>query len=121
MIVALCSTGTALNADLDSRFGRCSYFLFYNTDDSTFHAVENEARHAEGGAGSRAVQEIADNRAEAVIAPELGPQAMDALNRLGIPAFRQGKTLNADTVIKEWQDGKLERQEKASVQEMHRA
>ena len=121
MILALCSTGTDFDAELDSRFGRCSYFLFYNTDDKIFTTVENQAKNAEGGAGAQAVQEVADHRAEVVIAPELGPQAMDALHTLGITAFRQGSSRKAEEVIKQWKDGQLERQEKASVKGMHRA
>jgi len=41
MKIAISSTGTDIDAQIDSRFGRCAYFLIVNTDDMSFKAFDN--------------------------------------------------------------------------------
>ncbi|MDC7233294.1 MAG: NifB/NifX family molybdenum-iron cluster-binding protein [Spirochaetales bacterium] len=121
MIVALCSTGFDDQAELDSRFGRCSHFLFFDTDQRTFKTVSNSAKDASGGAGAQAVQILVNFGTGVLIAPDVGPQAMDALQAMNISVFRQGSITLPDKAIKAWENHRLEEQQKASVAGMHRA
>jgi predicted Fe-Mo cluster-binding NifX family protein len=84
MRVAVPSRGPDLDAQVDSRFGRCAYFLFVETDDMTFHAVENTNAGAESGAGIRAAQIVSDNGAETLLAGNCGPNAFRALQAAGV-------------------------------------
>jgi predicted Fe-Mo cluster-binding NifX family protein len=121
MIVALCSTGHDLEAELDSRFGRCSNFVFFDTEKRSFVSETNTAKEAAGGAGSLAVQQLVNHGAGVLIAPEVGPQAMDALLAMKIPVFRQGEQTTGTNVIEAWENHRLVEQHKASVAGMHRA
>lgn len=121
MIVALCSTGQDMDAELDSRFGRCSNFVFFDTEKRDFLSETNTAKEASGGAGAMAVQQLVNHGAGVLIAPEVGPQAMDALVAMNIPVFKQGDQKTGTKVIEAWEKHRLEEQYKASVAGMHRA
>ncbi len=108
MIIALCSTGDAMESPVDERFGRAAYFLFYNTITSEMVSVINEAKTAKGGAGALAVQLLVNNKAELLIAPEVGPQALDALKKFKIPAFKQGENTTPELAVLAWGNGSLE-------------
>ena len=121
MKLALCSTGQEFTSTLDERFGRTNYFIFYNTESSEMDVVENSAREAAGGAGGLAVQQLVDNGVEILIAPEVGPQALDALNRFNIPAFKQGNFKTAERAIAAWGNGELIEIEKPGNKGLHKA
>lgn len=121
MIVSLCAKGPELASDLDPRFGRCEYFLFYNSDDGSCTAVANLAKNASGGAGVMACQIVGNNGAGVVIAPELGPQAMDALSKMEIPAFAQGECKTAAEALEAWKNHRLREMEKVEGSGLRRA
>jgi predicted Fe-Mo cluster-binding NifX family protein len=112
MIISLCAKGPELTSEVDPRFGRCEYFLFYNSDDGSCTALANSARNAAGGAGVMACQIVGDNGTGVVIAPELGPQAMGALSRMGIPVFAQGEYRTAEEALEAWKNHRLEEMKK---------
>jgi len=67
MKIAVSSTGTDLNSEIDPRFGRCAYFIIVNTDDMSFEAIENESMSLGGGAGIQSGQFIASTGAKVLI------------------------------------------------------
>ncbi|MGM0367354.1 MAG: NifB/NifX family molybdenum-iron cluster-binding protein [Actinomycetota bacterium] len=79
MIVAVSSTGTSLDSNVDARFGRCPYFIIYDTENDSFEHVENQARQAMGGAGIQTGQMVANKGAKAVITGNVGPNAFRVL------------------------------------------
>ncbi|QEN06549.1 hypothetical protein EXM22_00550 [Oceanispirochaeta crateris] len=121
MILALCSKGTDLDSELDERFGRCENFLIYDTEEETFLSLKNMAKDEAGGAGLLAVQLIVDQGAGVLIAPEVGPQGMDALIQFGIPVFKQGKSKTANAAIKAWSNHQLPLIEKNKSTGLRRA
>jgi len=106
MILAFCCKGknpvSGPDAELDERFGRCGYFVFYNSENKSFAAVPNTAGEEAGGAGVKAVQIIVDQGVKVLIAPEVGPQGMAALGTLGIDIFRQGDCKTTGTALQAW-------------------
>jgi len=56
MKVAVSSSGTNLDSQIDPRFGRCTYFIIVNTDDMSFEAFDNEGIALGGGAGIQSSQ-----------------------------------------------------------------
>lgn len=121
MIIALCVKGKDLTSELDVRFGRAENFLFFDSESGEFSVVENRSKNASGGAGSSAVQQLIDGNAEIVIAPEVGPSALDALNKFEIPAFKQGNAATVMEAVEAWKAGTLEKVEKAGVKGLHKA
>jgi len=84
MKLCISSTGTDLEASIDSRFGRCQYFLFVDTETMNFEAVGNPAFTAGGGAGIQAAQAVVNKGANAVITGNVGPNAFQALQAGGM-------------------------------------
>jgi predicted Fe-Mo cluster-binding NifX family protein len=79
MKVFLTSTGLTLDSNVDPRFGRCAYFIIYDTSNDTFEYYANEGRDAFGGAGIRTAQMIVEKGAEAVVSGNIGPNSFKVL------------------------------------------
>ena len=84
MRIAVTSTGPSLDADVDPRFGRCSWFIFVETDDMTFEASENASGSLGGGAGIQSAQLMAKKGARAVLTGNCGLNAHQTLSAAGI-------------------------------------
>ncbi len=87
MKVCLSSTGDNLDAQIDTRFGRCRYFLFIDTDGMEVEAMDNANIASAGGAGIRSAQLVADKGAEVLITGNVGPNAFDVLSAAGIKIY----------------------------------
>jgi predicted Fe-Mo cluster-binding NifX family protein len=84
MRIALSATGLDLDAEVDPRFGRCSYFIIADPETKEFEAVDNASAMAAGGAGISAAQMIVDKGVEAVLTGNCGPNAHQVLSSGGI-------------------------------------
>ena len=85
MKIAITAEKGSLDAPLDPRFGRCSWFVILDSNSpKDFTALENRAAAAGGGAGVQASQMIIDEEVRAVISGNFGPKAFDALSAAGI-------------------------------------
>ena len=84
MKIAITSDGNTLNAQIDSRFGRCNYFAFYDTDTKQTEFMLNPGKEASGGAGPAAVQFVAQQGAKKIIAGEFGGKTVPLFQSLGI-------------------------------------
>jgi predicted Fe-Mo cluster-binding NifX family protein len=82
--IAVSSTGTGLDAEVDPRFGRCQYFVIVDGDTLESEAVENPNVMASGGAGIQSAQLVADKGAEIVLTGNCGPNAFQTLQAAGI-------------------------------------
>ena len=51
MKIAITSTGPKLEDKVDPRFGRCRYFILFDTDTNKFEALENTGAQGMGGVG----------------------------------------------------------------------
>ncbi len=87
MKVAVSSSGTNLDSQIDPRFGRCAYFVIVNTDDMSFEAFDNEGIALGGGAGIQSSQFVASKGAGAIITGNIGPNAVQTLSAAGIEIF----------------------------------
>ncbi|MBW2996048.1 hypothetical protein KY332_01975 [Candidatus Woesearchaeota archaeon] len=107
--IAVSADGDKLHSKVDQRFGRCKYFLIINIDGKevgTFEAVENQGAVQGHGAGIKASQQIGELGVEAVITGNLGPNATDVLNQLGIKAYHASGIIT--DVLVDFVEGKLE-------------
>lgn len=64
MKVCVSAATGSLEAQVDSRFGRCQYFVFVDSETLEFEAVRNTAASATGGAGIQAAQTVANHGAQ---------------------------------------------------------
>jgi len=98
------------NNGLDSAvspiFGRCPYFMLYDTETGTFQIKKNSAKSAAGGAGVQAAQMVVNEGAQAVISGNLGPKAHSVLASAQIKIF-QCESGNAKTALEQFQQQAL--------------
>jgi len=114
MKIALSSTGTDLDAEIDPRFGRCAYFLIVNPDDMTFEAIENESMSLGGGAGIQSAQFVASTGATVVITGNVGPNASRTLNAAGVDLI-VGVSGSIREAIERYKKGELSPTDQANV------
>ncbi|WP_026894765.1 NifB/NifX family molybdenum-iron cluster-binding protein [Clostridiisalibacter paucivorans] len=107
MKIALSSGGKDLKSTLDSRFGRCTYFLVHNTDTNDLKVLDNKGKSAGGGAGISAAQQLIDEEIDAVITKNMGPNAYNLMKDSNIKVYR-GDNIPCELLIKRFEENKLE-------------
>lgn len=100
MKIAISSTGTTKESQIDQRFGRCKYFALYDTETKEFTTISNDAQMASGGAGVQSAQTIAKNNASVVLTGNVGPNAFQALSAADITIITGISGTVADTIDK---------------------
>ena len=114
MKVAVSSSGTNLDSQIDPRFGRCTYFIIVNTDDMNFEAFDNEAIALGGGAGIQSSQFVVSKGAEAVITGNVGPNAIQTLSAAGVEIFL-GQTGSVREAVERYRKGDIKPQGSPNV------
>ncbi|MBN2231717.1 MAG: NifB/NifX family molybdenum-iron cluster-binding protein [Deltaproteobacteria bacterium] len=84
MKIAVSSTGQDLDAAVDPRFGRCSYFIVYDDADGSHEALPNRFQGASGGAGTQAAQQMLEYGVQVVLTGNCGPNAFTVLQGAGV-------------------------------------
>ena len=84
MKICVTATADSLDAQIDPRFGRCSYLLIVDSETMQFEAFPNTAAGATGGAGIQAAQTIVGKGVKLLITGNVGPNAFGALSAAGI-------------------------------------
>ncbi len=84
MKVALTSTGNSLESKLDRRFGRCSYFVIYDSETKGIEIIPNPNKDAQEGAGPASVQVVASRNVQKIISGEFGIKIKSLLDSLKI-------------------------------------
>lgn len=107
MKIAIASSGKDLDSQVDSRFGRCPYFLIVDSETEEFEVVENIAGQAARGAGISAAQVIANKGVGAVIAGNFGPNAVNVLSASKIKIFGGVFGITTKEAVKKYQAGDL--------------
>lgn len=108
MKVCISSTGPTLNSMVDPRFGRCQYLLFVNSETGkVLKAEKNSGVHAWQGAGITTAQIVADNKIEAIITGNIGPNAFDVLQATGIKVYTGIFDLTVKQAVAQFQKGQL--------------
>ncbi|WP_028845519.1 NifB/NifX family molybdenum-iron cluster-binding protein [Thermodesulfovibrio thiophilus] len=96
MKICITSEGKDLNSQIDSRFGRCKYFIIYDTETMQYEALENSWKEAIGGAGIQAAQFVVQKGAKKVITGRVGSNAEMVLKKAGVSIFDfEGKVTEA--------------------------
>ncbi len=80
MKIAVPAEGTTLGVRAASVFGRCPFFVIYDTETATAIGVPNPGADAPGGAGIAAATFLVDEGVDLVLAPEVGPKARRVLD-----------------------------------------
>jgi len=84
MKVAITSTGNSPDSKLDSRFGRCSHFVIYDTETKTMEFIPNSNKDNIEGAGPASVQTVASKGVKQVVSGEFGAKVKSIFDSLQI-------------------------------------
>ncbi|HAQ65582.1 MAG TPA: dinitrogenase iron-molybdenum cofactor biosynthesis protein [Bacteroidales bacterium] len=84
MKVAITSTGNSPESTLDSRFGRCSYFVVYDTESQSTEFIPNPNKENLEGAGPASVQLVASRGVKKVVSGEFGAKVKSIFDSLQI-------------------------------------
>ncbi len=84
MKVAITSTGNSLNSTVDRRFGRCAFFVVYDTDNSGIEFIPNPNKDLEKGAGPLSVQLVTSRNVKKIVSGEFGMKIKSLLDSLKI-------------------------------------
>jgi len=106
MKIAVSSSGTNLDSQIDPRFGRCAYFVIVNTDDMSFEAFDNEGIALGGGAGIQSSQFVASKGVGAIITGNVGPNAVQTLYAAGVETF-MGQTGSVREAVERYRRGDI--------------
>jgi len=87
MNVAISATTNNLDAHVDPAFGRCQYFVIFDTDTHTHKIIPNPGAGKTGGAGSTAIQTVMEQGVTEIITGRVGPKSRPLLERAGITIF----------------------------------
>ena len=88
-------------------YGRCPYFMIFDTEKNEYEYIDNQANSQTGGAGITASQMIVDAGCNIVLTPRLGENAADVLTAAEISIYKTDKTLGAVDNVKAYLEGKL--------------
>jgi predicted Fe-Mo cluster-binding NifX family protein len=104
MKVAISSSGSSLDAQIDPRLGRCECLLFVDPETLEYEAVSNEKRSLSGGAGIQTARIIAEQGTKVVLTGHCGPNAIDALTTAGVQVLT-GFTGTAREAVEQYKRG----------------
>jgi predicted Fe-Mo cluster-binding NifX family protein len=81
---AIAALGRTADGAVAQRAARAAYYLLFGADGDLLEVVENPAKDAGGGAGTRAAEFLGGQGATLVVAGRFGPNMVGALERRGI-------------------------------------
>lgn len=97
MKVAITSLKNSTGSAIDSRFGRCSWFIIYDTELKSTEFIPNPNIDSLEGAGIASAKLIASKGVEKVVSGEFGAKVKDVFDSLNIKLIiirDSGKTVN---------------------------
>jgi predicted Fe-Mo cluster-binding NifX family protein len=83
MRILITAQGKELTAPVDPRFGRCAFFILWDSETQQHTAYVNEAAMG-SGAGIGSAQFVIDKDVQKVITGQIGPNAEQVLKSAGV-------------------------------------
>jgi predicted Fe-Mo cluster-binding NifX family protein len=111
MKIAISATDNTLDASVDSRFGRCAWFLFVDSETMGYEAIKNKNADASSGAGTSCAQLVLEKGADAVISGRVGPNAHEVLKQGEVTIFIAPQDSSVRETIQKCVDNQLPQME----------
>lgn len=84
MKIAITSTGNSLDSFVDSRFGRCAWFVVYDTDSKSFEFIPNPHKNMDDDAGPSSMKLISSRDVKKIVSGDFGFKIKPLLDKLKI-------------------------------------
>ena len=116
MKIAITASQPNMDAEVDQRFGRCSYFLVVDPETLEYETIENNSASSASGAGISTAQMVVNKDITTIITGNCGPNAYKVLADAGVKVITgvEGKIAKA---IENYNSGNYLTTEKPSVGE----
>jgi predicted Fe-Mo cluster-binding NifX family protein len=108
MKVCVTALGPKEGSEVDPRFGRCQFFVFFDLHTREVESIPNPNIGSSGGAGIQSAQLVASKGAAIVVTGHVGPNAFKTLNAAGVSIFT-GATGTVQEAVAAYEAGKLAR------------
>ncbi|MGB9499116.1 MAG: NifB/NifX family molybdenum-iron cluster-binding protein [Dissulfuribacterales bacterium] len=115
MKIGVTSTGPSLDDAVESRFGRCAYFLIIDPDTMAFEALANPNIAQGGGAGIQSAQLMANKGVSVVLTGNCGPNAFQTFGAAGIQVIT-GVSGLVRQAVEHYKSGALSKSSAPNVQ-----
>jgi predicted Fe-Mo cluster-binding NifX family protein len=100
MKLFLTASGNSMSDVIDPSFGRCSYFLIYETEDDSYEFIENSYQNEQTSVGASVAEYVVDSDIKTVISVNPGPRAFKIFQDAGIEVYHAPeKTKLRDAII----------------------
>ncbi len=116
MKIAVTSTGTDLDSEVDPRFGRAPYFLLVDSETLDFEVLDNKENvNALKGAGIQAAGMVSEKGADVLLTGYCGPNAFKVLKaaRIGVANNAAGTVRDA---VRAYVEGRLPLADEANAE-----
>ncbi len=115
MKIAITSTGPGLDDTVETRFGRCAYFVIIDPDTLEFESIQNPNIAAGGGAGIQSAQLMADKDVSTMLTGNCGPNAFRTFGAAEIQVIT-GVSGQVREAIQKYKSGQLDSASAPNVQ-----
>jgi len=116
MKIAVTSTGTDIDAEVDPRFGRAAYIIIVDSDTFDFEVLDNQENvNALKGAGIQAASAVSKKGADVLLTGFCGPNAFKVMVAAKIKVANDAKGTVREAV-QAYLDGKLPLADAANVE-----
>ena len=107
MKICITSQGDNLESLVDPRFGRCNYFIIYDTDNDSFESFPNPNISSPQGAGITSSQFIVDKGVEFVLTGNVGPNAFSVFQQAQVKVITGLAGLRVKEAIEKFKKGEF--------------
>ena len=107
MKICITSQGDNLQSMVDPRFGRCAYFIFYDTDTDKFDALANTNAAGSSGVGIQNAQLMSEKEVKVLLTGNIGPNAASVLQESGVDVV-SGITGSVAEAVEQFKSGQLQ-------------
>jgi len=107
MKIIVSSTRADIDSQVDTRFGRCTYYLAIDPDSLEWEAFPNPGANASGGAGIKASQFVISKKPDALVSGDFGPNAFEVLSNSSISLYTFDHPQTAREAAIAFREGKL--------------
>ncbi len=107
MKICVTASGEGLDSEVDSRFGRCSYFVICDPETKSVESLSNASVTASGGAGIKAAEAITNAGINVLLTGGVGPNAFSIFSEVGIDV-QVGAKGTVREAIRQYEAGELE-------------
>ena len=114
MKICLTATKNNLEAQIDSRFGRCNYFIFIDSEKNQIKSIKNDVSEVTEDAGVLAAQIIAKKLIKYVITGNVSSRAMQALKTSGIEVYIV-RDISVNNALEKFRKGELSKADSPTV------